>query len=236
MLVTRYGLAAEHGAGKDVLEVASGSGIGLGLLARHARRVVGGDYTAPLLRIARRLHGGATPLVRLDASTLPFGSRTFDIVVLYEAIYYLAEPHRFIHEARRVLRTPGELLICSVNPEWSDFNPSPFSVCYFGPAALRDLLESAGFRVDLFGGFPAHGRSTRDRLVSFLKRRAVTFGLMPRSMRGKQWLKRLFLGPLRPVPREVSDGLAIRVQLVPLVDGINEGAFKVLYAVARLGA
>jgi len=45
MLVARYALARDRGAGKDILEVACGSGIGLGFLARQAKWVVGGDFT-----------------------------------------------------------------------------------------------------------------------------------------------------------------------------------------------
>lgn len=235
MLVTRYALAADHGAGKDVLEVASGSGIGLGYLARRARRVVGGDCTASLLRIAQRSQGGGVSLVQFDAAELPFRADSFDVVVLYEAIYYLTRADRFVCEARRVLRAPGTLLVCSVNSEWSDFNPSPHSVTYYGPGALRGLLEAEGFRVDLFGGFPVHQGSTRDRVISLLKRGAVTLGLMPRTMRGKQLLKGLFLGPLRQLPEQVSDDLATRAPLVRLTDGVEQGAFKVLYAVGRVG-
>ena len=43
MLRTRYGWAAQYTAGKDVLEVACGAGLGLGWLAERARRVAAGD-------------------------------------------------------------------------------------------------------------------------------------------------------------------------------------------------
>jgi len=39
----RYHFAAGFCAGKDVLEVACGAGVGLGYLAKFAKRVVGGD-------------------------------------------------------------------------------------------------------------------------------------------------------------------------------------------------
>lgn len=43
-LYTRYRFASEFCKDKDVLEVACGAGLGLGYLARFAKRVVGGDY------------------------------------------------------------------------------------------------------------------------------------------------------------------------------------------------
>src|SRR5438128_953104 len=119
MLLARYTLAAERAVNKDVLEVACGSGMGLGYLATRARRVVGGDYTFPLLRAAQRHYSGRIPLVRHDAAVLPFAAASFDVVILYEAVYYLSRPEEFVKEAQRVLRPYGTVIICSVNCEWA---------------------------------------------------------------------------------------------------------------------
>src|SRR5262249_1639605 len=131
MLTARYAWAAEAAAGKDVLEVACGAGPGLGLLARSGRRAIGGDYTDALLRVARRHSGPRLPLIRLAAGRLPFTDRSFDVVLLFEAIYYLPSVEQFLAECRRVLRPGGRLLVCTVNRAWRGFNPSPFSVRYF---------------------------------------------------------------------------------------------------------
>src|SRR5688500_5156333 len=57
MAVTRYRLAAELAEGRDVLEVACGSGMGLGMLAQRARSVIGGDFDPALVEVARRQYG-----------------------------------------------------------------------------------------------------------------------------------------------------------------------------------
>src|SRR5882672_5808793 len=111
MLVTRYAHAAAYCGGKDVLEIGCGSGHGLGYIGVRARRVVGGDCTHKLLKIAGDRYGTSVPLVRLDAESVPFTSSSFDVVVLHEAIYYLGSPARFVAEARRVLRPGGRLII-----------------------------------------------------------------------------------------------------------------------------
>ena len=56
-LVQRYCFASEYCKDKDVLEVACGGGIGLGYLARRARKVVGGDIDEKVLEFARRNYG-----------------------------------------------------------------------------------------------------------------------------------------------------------------------------------
>jgi len=233
MLYTRYRTAAAFSEGKDVLEVACGAGLGLGYLARKARRVVGGDYTERLLRLAQRHYGGRIPLIRLDAHALPFRDRSFDVVILYEAIYYLAEPDQFLAECRRVLRVPGVLLICTVNKEWSDFNPSPFSRRYFSSRELIELLQRQGFAAELYGAFPVLKDSARDRVLSLLKRAAVALHLVPRTMKGREVLKRLFFGRLTPIPPEVTEGMADLEPLVPIPTDTVNSSYKVLYAVGR---
>lgn len=48
-ILQRYHLGARSAHGKDVLEVACGAGIGLGLLQQHARSLIGCDYTGQVL-------------------------------------------------------------------------------------------------------------------------------------------------------------------------------------------
>lgn len=230
MMFTRYAFAARYCEGREVLEVACGAGQGLGLLQRRAGRAVGVDYTLGLLAMARAQYGSRVPLAQVDAHALPFRVASFDVVVLYEALYYLADPLVFLREARRVLRPGGHLLVCTVNREWPDFNPSPFSTRYHSADELRGLLSSAGFGVAMFAGFPVAASTGRDRAVSRLKRAAVALRLMPKTMAGKRLLKRLFLGRLVDFPAELRDGAATYREPAALPPGHASG-HKVLYAV-----
>ncbi len=232
MLVTRYTLAGDHGTGRDVLEVACGSGIGLGLLARRARRVVGGDVTISLLRMARRHYGNRIPVVRLDAQALPFAHGSFDVVLLYEAMYYLRRPEPFLAEAHRVLRPEGVLIICTVNREWVDFNPSEFSVRYYSADELRRLVEAGGFVARMEGAFPVQGGRIAGAIISLIKRAAMALRMMPKTMRGKRFLKRLFLGSLTPLPEELGEGTGDRAARVSLEPGPVRD-YKVIYVTAR---
>jgi SAM-dependent methyltransferase len=233
MLQTRYGLAATLGKDKSVLEVACGSGNGLGCVASKASRVVGGDSTENLLRIARQHYGQRIPLVLLDAQHLPFRSERFDLVILYEALYYLPEPELFLHECHRVLTGNGTVLICSVNREWADFNPSPFSQQYLSARELKRLLEREGFHAEIFGAFPVQKKTLRDGVVSLVKRIAVWLHLIPKTMKGKEWLKRIFLGNLTPIPAEIGEGMAPLSSLVPLPSGAATSGYKVIYAIGH---
>jgi len=234
MLYTRYRYAATHCPGMDVLEVACGAGQGLGYLAKNAKRVIGGDSTLDLLKESKRHYRSRIPLVGLDAHFLPFRNQSFDTVLLYEAIYYLSDHKRFLSECHRVLRSSGALLICTVNKEWPDFHPSPYSTCYFSAQELAALLLGSRYTVTLFGLFPVvRTSSTKDSFISLAKQSATKFNLIPKTMRGKEALKRLFFGPLYPVPTEVQDGMAPYCQPVPISDPTEALRYKVLLALAH---
>jgi SAM-dependent methyltransferase len=233
MVLTRYAFAARFCVNCDVLEAACGPGIGLGYLARGARRVIGGDCTESFLRNAQRHYNGKMHLARMDAQALPFADDSFDVVVLFEAIYYLAEPGTFLQECRRVLREGGLLLISTVNPRWSGFNASPFSVRYFGAQDLQQLLENAQFDTELFTAFSVLAPTTKHRMLLRLRRLAVHLGLIPRTMKGKELLKRLTSGPLVPLANEITDDFAPTAPIIPLKGVEGDGGHKVLYAVAR---
>jgi demethylmenaquinone methyltransferase/2-methoxy-6-polyprenyl-1,4-benzoquinol methylase len=97
-----------------VLDVACGTGE----LTRafrwttDAERVVGLDYTAEMLEIARakRVRPGVE-YVQGDATTLPFEDGSFDVVSIAFGIRNVQAPARAFAEFRRVLRPGGRLLV-----------------------------------------------------------------------------------------------------------------------------
>jgi len=238
-LYQRYWLARQRAAGKRVLEVACGAGLGLGYLADGAQQLAGGDCTLPLLAAAQSHYQGRVPLLGLDAQRLPFADGAFDLVIVFEAIYYFPDVERFIHETRRVLSAGGSLLIGSVNREWPDFAPSPFSHHYYSLTELHALLSQHGFtQVESWVAFPAQPTSLLHRALSLARRVAITLHLMPRTLTGRARLKRLVYGRLLPVPAEVTEEMTSLfpgewLRLEPAVPGRPNTRYKIFYCVAR---
>lgn len=234
MLGTRYHLAADFADGKDILEVACGPGVGLEYLARRARSVIGGDFDIEVLRHAGSHSRNGVRILQLDAHAIPFAKQSFDVVVLFEALYYLARPETFVDEARRVLRSGGMLLICTANKEAPGFNPSPYSYQYFSGLQLQSLLSSRGFVTKLYGGFAVPAATPPDRVLLAVRKAAVKLGLIPRTMRGKQLLKRILYRKLVRLPDQLRDETITVQPLTSLLADKSAAAFKVLYAVGRL--
>jgi len=235
MLLTRYQLAADRADGRDVCELACGAGLGVEYLARRARRVLGGDIDAGNLGLARRIcaRAGHVALARLDAQRLPLADASCDLLCCFEAVYYLPEPRRFVAEARRVLRPGGELILGSVNCQWPGFNPSPYSRRYLSAGELVDLLREAGFAVDLRVGFADRADTLARRMLGALRRLAVAARLIPRSMKGKELLKRLVMGPLAPIPERLEVDMAELEELEAADPDAPQTTHKMLYCLGR---
>lgn len=231
-LTHRYLWAGAYCDGRDVLEVACGSGQGLGHLAARARRLWAGDLTSRLVRDAHRHYGDRVALLELDAQRLPFPDACLDVVILFEAIYYLPSAAAFAAECRRVLRPGGHVLIASANPDLWDFNPSPHSMGYYGVAELGRLFGEAGFACRFFGHLPVDAVSFRQRLFRPIKKVAAALGLIPKTMAGKKLLKRLVFGGLVAMPAEIGPQTAVYAPPVPLPTGLPDRRFKVIYAAA----
>jgi SAM-dependent methyltransferase len=119
------------------------------------------------------------------------------VVILYEAIYYLEKPEKFFQEAHRVLRDGGILLIATVNKDWVEFNPSPFSTRYFSVPELNKLLHENGFNAEFYGAFSTLPKGLKENLIALIKRTAVALHFIPKTMKGKEFLKRIFFGKPR---------------------------------------
>ncbi len=232
MLEARYSWAAEQARGKDVLEAGCGAGMGLPVLAEAARSVQAGDVDPQNLRAARAACAGHARIALrpFRAQELPFPEKSFDLVLLFEAIYYLPDARRFFQETQRVLRPGGTLLIVTVNPEWTGFNPSPLKTRYWSAAELLRTLGEAGFAARVQGAFPETTTWTT-RAVGLVRRAAVALNLVPRTMRGKALLKRIFYGPLQAVPPLA--GASILPPALEELGMAGSRRHRVLYATAQ---
>jgi SAM-dependent methyltransferase len=234
-VATRYAWALGYAAGKDVLEVACGTGPGLGLLQASARRLVAGDISEPILARVRAHYGNRIDARAMDAMALPFEDRSLDLVIIFEAMYYVPDAEKFADECKRVLRPGGIVLVSNANKDLFDFNPSPYSHVYHGIVELGHLFGSRGFTCRFWGDVPVAAVSWRQKLLRPVKRMVVALNLMPKSMAGKKLLKRLVFGEMRAFPAEITaEMLPARSSLVPLEAGKADLGHKVILCEASL--
>lgn len=104
----------------EVLDVACGTGdLAEAFCDARPRRVVGVDFTEPMLQIARekaerraRHTGQRPPSYRAaDAMDLPFDDGSFDIVSIAFGIRNVSDPAKALSEFHRVLRPGGRVIV-----------------------------------------------------------------------------------------------------------------------------
>lgn len=234
-LCHRYYWAGEYCRDKDVLEAACGTGQGAGYLSDLAGSYRAGDYSEEILKIARSHYGERIAFKQFDAQEMPFIDSSLDVIILFEALYYIPSGERFVAECKRVLRLGGKVLIATANKDLFDFNPSPHSFVYYGVKELTQLFAENGFSTNFFGYVPVDSLSVKQKILRPIKKFVVNSGLMPKTMAGKKLLKRLVFGSLIPMPAEICADMVNYASPTGLVAGKPDQLHKVIYCVAETG-
>jgi len=232
----RYYWAGTYCEGNDVLEAACGVGPGAGYLAGLAKSYRAGDFSEEILEIARRHYGERIGFRQFDAQQMPFPDGSLDVVLLFEAIYYIPSAERFVQECRRVLREGGKVLIATANKDLFDFSASPHSYAYYGVRELGELFGGSGFETEFFGCTPVDELNWRQRALRPIKKVVVNLGLMPSSKIAKTLLKRLVFGKMVVLPAEITAGMLPYQEPVSLPMGEPDHRHKVVYCVATRAA
>lgn len=232
-MVHRYQWAGKFCTDKDVLEVACGTGQGLGYLLKLSKSLEAGDYSKELLSIPIKHYGERVSLCQFDAQDMPYESSSKDVIILFEAIYYIPDLDKFISECKRILKPNGIVLIATANKNLDDFNPSPHSYNYYNKDEMDKIFTKFGFQSNFYGYVEVDKISLTHKTLRFMKKTAVFFGLMPRTMAGKKMLKRIVFGKLTPMPFEITGEECEYSPPVKLEDK-GDDAYKVIYCSASL--
>ncbi|KYG74813.1 methyltransferase family protein [Roseivirga ehrenbergii] len=108
----RYYFAMDFIQNKCVLDVASGEGYGVSLMANLAQHVIGVDIEKEAITHAQNTYQKENIVfVEGDIRSLPFENGSFDIITCFETIEHITEHDQAMGELKRVLRPNGALLI-----------------------------------------------------------------------------------------------------------------------------
>jgi ArsR family transcriptional regulator len=103
-----------------LLDIGTGTGRILELLATEAEAATGIDRSPEMLRLARgKLAGAGQQLAEVrqaDMRALPFPDRSFDTVTLHHVLHFADDPADVISEAARTVAPAGKLLVADYAP------------------------------------------------------------------------------------------------------------------------
>ena len=114
-VVRRSGLSL---SGAVVLELGCGTGKNTGWFAQTARRVIAVDFSAGMLAEARRRVTAANVELRTHdiRERWPVADGSIDVIACNLVLEHVEDLAPIFHEAVRVLRSGGELLVCELHP------------------------------------------------------------------------------------------------------------------------
>lgn len=150
------------------LDLGTGTGRLLEVLAPLYRRGVGIDASTAMLAVARAnldRAGVGHAQVRLgDIYNLALPRDSFDVVAIHQVLHYLDDPERAIAEAARVLRPGGRLLVVDFAPHELEFlrERHAHRRLGFGHEPMAQWVAGAGLDLDRVVDLPSGGA---DRLT-----------------------------------------------------------------------
>ena len=107
------------------LDLGTGTGRILELVAPRASRAVGIDLNGEMLTLARaRIERASLNHVQVrrgDLFELPYADDSFELITVHQVLHYLEDPSAAVAEAARVLKPGGRLVIADFAPHALEF-------------------------------------------------------------------------------------------------------------------
>ncbi|MEP7082053.1 MAG: class I SAM-dependent methyltransferase [Chloroflexota bacterium] len=222
-------LRAALRAGERVLDVGTGTGIGVEAALGDGREVVGLDASPEMLAVARR-ELPEHEFVEADFSSMPFETAAFDVVLSVHALLFADDQVAALREWRRVTRSGGRMSLSVPGPTertpWSIYNEAyerhgvrtARVTDYPTQSTLRQWAEAAGWSSIASDADPRTAIRLADA-VAF--DRWLSVGSRGATLRGRPDAER----------RALSDDLLALTPREP--DGTLRIPFGTLYLTAR---
>ena len=143
----------------NILEIGTGTGYGIDIIAPKATRFVTLDKT-------RSEELGAMPenveFVEAVVPPLPFADESFDYVVSFQVIEHIKHDKEFVREVRRVLKKGGKFIVSTPNRPLS-LTRNPWHIREYTPEQFGALLSD-------FADVEALGVAGNERVWSYYEK------------------------------------------------------------------
>lgn len=139
--------AAAQRIGGDVLEIGTGSGYGIKVVAPRASRFVTLDKHLPAAELTQQ---PSVEFRQAIVPPLPFDDATFDWAISFQVIEHIERDAEFVREVHRVLRPGGHFLVTTPNAPMS-LTRNPWHVREYTADELQRLFQATFAEVEMLG-------------------------------------------------------------------------------------
>ena len=142
---------------KQVLELATGTGLIAKNIVNAAAHIEATDASGEMIAEAKRDSRSAKLYFSVqDMFCLPYADRSFDVVLVSNALHIVPEPERALAEIRRVLKDDGILIAPTFTHAENSF-----------PGKVKAFFMK-------LAGFPLHSKWTNEEYLAFLRENGWT--------------------------------------------------------------
>ncbi|MFI3285334.1 MAG: class I SAM-dependent methyltransferase [Rikenellaceae bacterium] len=149
--VFQRSLLAYHEAAKRisgrVLEIGTGSGYGVKIIAPHATRFTTLDKHLPAADLLKET---TVEFKEATVPPLPFEDESFDFVISFQVIEHIKDDKLFVEEIRRVLRPEGSFIVSTPNIKMS-LTRNPWHVREYTKEEFSSLLGIGFSKIEALG-------------------------------------------------------------------------------------
>ena len=136
---------------KTVLEVATGTGLVAKHIVKAAAHIEATDASAEMIAEAKRdIRSAKLHFSVQDMFRLPYADKSFDVVIVSNALHIVPQPEKALQEIKRVLKDDGTLIAPTCTHAGNSFSG-----------------KVKAFFMKL-AGFPLHSKWTNEEYLSFL--------------------------------------------------------------------
>ena len=154
---TMYVLIRPAVKGKTVLELATGTGLIAKNIVNAAAHIEATDASAEMIAEAKRDNRSAKLHFSVqDMFRLPYADKSFDAVIVSNALHIVPQPEKALREIGRVLKGDGVLIAPTFTHAGNSFS-----------GKVRAFFMK-------LAGFPLHSRWTREEYLTFLQQNGWT--------------------------------------------------------------
>ena len=152
-----YGLIRPVVKGKTVLELAAGTGLIAKNIVNAAAHIEAADASVEMIAEAKRNnHSAKLHFSVQDMFCLPYADKSFDVVIVSNALHIVPQPEKALAEIHRVLKDDGVLIAPTFTHEGNSFS-----------GKVRAFFMK-------LAGFPLHSRWTSEEYLCFLQQNGWT--------------------------------------------------------------
>ena len=147
-----YGLIRPVVKGKTVLELATGTGLIAKNIVNAAAHIEATDASVEMIAEAKRNNQSAKLHFSVqDMFCLPYADKSFDVVIVSNALHIVPQPEKSLAEIQRVLKDDGVLIAPTFTHAGNSFS-----------GKVRAFFMK-------LAGFPLHSKWTSEEYLRFLR-------------------------------------------------------------------